>query len=161
MKVLVTAASKYGATGEIAQAIGGVLAERGFEVTVIPPEEVGAIEDYDWRGSRGGCPRATAGLAGRWPPPPGPGRRGRRSSAGCRWRGKGDITVRQLLSTRPACPLSGFRPSEGPSFDHVATEERSIEAHRQRHEHEGGNGENDHLPDGSVRVVLDHLWRCG
>ena len=64
-------------------------------------------------------------------------------------------------TTRPAYPLSGFRPSEGPSVDHVATEERSIKAHRQRHEHDGGNGENDHLPDGSVWVVLDHLWRCG
>ncbi len=47
MKVLATAASKYEATGEITQTIGGVLAERGFEVTVIPPEEVGAIEDHD------------------------------------------------------------------------------------------------------------------
>jgi menaquinone-dependent protoporphyrinogen oxidase len=47
MKVLVTAASRYGATGEIAQAIGEFLAERGFDTTVIPPEEVGTIEDYD------------------------------------------------------------------------------------------------------------------
>lgn len=47
MKVLVSAAGKYGATGEIARAIGDVLSERGFDVTVIPPEEVGAIEDFD------------------------------------------------------------------------------------------------------------------
>ncbi len=47
MKVLVTAASKYGATAEIAQAIGDVLGERGFDTTVIPPEQVGTIQDYD------------------------------------------------------------------------------------------------------------------
>lgn len=47
MKVLVSAATKYGATGEIARAIGDVLAERGFDTTVIPPEEVGSIDDYD------------------------------------------------------------------------------------------------------------------
>ena len=47
MKVLVTAASKYGATGEIAQAIADVLAERGLDTTVIAPEQVGRIEDYD------------------------------------------------------------------------------------------------------------------
>jgi menaquinone-dependent protoporphyrinogen oxidase len=47
MKVLVSAATRYGATGEIAEAIGGVLSERGFDTPVIPPEEVGSIEDYD------------------------------------------------------------------------------------------------------------------
>ena len=47
MKVLVCAASKYGATGEIARAIADVLAEKGLEVTVIPPEQVGAIEEFD------------------------------------------------------------------------------------------------------------------
>ena len=47
MKVLVCAASKYGATGEIANAVADVLAERGLEVTVIPPEQVGAIEQFD------------------------------------------------------------------------------------------------------------------
>ncbi len=47
MKVLVTAATKYGSTTEIARAIGEVLAERGFDTTVVPPEEVGSIEDYD------------------------------------------------------------------------------------------------------------------
>ncbi len=47
MKVLVCAASKYGATAEIARAIADVLAERGCEVTVIPPEEVGAIGEFD------------------------------------------------------------------------------------------------------------------
>jgi len=47
MKVLVTAASKYGATGEIAQAIGNVLTEYGFDTKVVPPEAVGMIEAYD------------------------------------------------------------------------------------------------------------------
>lgn len=47
MKVLVSAASKYGATGEIARAVTGVLSERGFDVAVILPEEVGAREEFD------------------------------------------------------------------------------------------------------------------
>lgn len=47
MKVLVTASTKYGATGEIARAIAGALAERGLDVTLSPPDEVGAIEDFD------------------------------------------------------------------------------------------------------------------
>jgi menaquinone-dependent protoporphyrinogen oxidase len=47
MKVLVTAASKYGATGEIAAAIGDVLAERGLDATVLPPEEVRSVDDFE------------------------------------------------------------------------------------------------------------------
>ena len=47
MKVLVSAASKYGATSEIAQAVADVLAERGCEVTVIPPPEVGGVGEFD------------------------------------------------------------------------------------------------------------------
>jgi menaquinone-dependent protoporphyrinogen oxidase len=47
MKVLVCAASKYGATSEIAQVIADVLAERGCEVTVLSPEKVGAVEEFD------------------------------------------------------------------------------------------------------------------
>jgi menaquinone-dependent protoporphyrinogen oxidase len=47
MKVLVCAASKYGATSEIAQAVADVLAERGCQVTVLPPEKVSAVEEYD------------------------------------------------------------------------------------------------------------------
>ena len=47
MKVLVCAASKYGATSEIAQTVADVLAERGCEVTVLPPEKVGAVEEFD------------------------------------------------------------------------------------------------------------------
>ena len=47
MKVLVCAASKYGATSEIAQAVADVLAGRGCAVTVLPPEKAGAVEEYD------------------------------------------------------------------------------------------------------------------
>jgi menaquinone-dependent protoporphyrinogen oxidase len=47
MKVLVCAASRYGATSEIAQAVADVLAERGCQVTVLPPEKAGAIEEFD------------------------------------------------------------------------------------------------------------------
>jgi menaquinone-dependent protoporphyrinogen oxidase len=47
MRILVTAATKYGATGEIAQAIGAVLSERGLDTTVVPPEQVQGLDDYD------------------------------------------------------------------------------------------------------------------
>ena len=47
MKVLVCAASRYGATSEIAQAIADVLTERGCEVTVLAPKKVGAVEEFD------------------------------------------------------------------------------------------------------------------
>ncbi len=47
MKVLVCAATKYGATGEIANVVADVLAEKGLEVTVIPPEQAGVIEQFD------------------------------------------------------------------------------------------------------------------
>jgi len=43
MKVLVSAASKYGATSEIAD----VLAGKGLEVTVVPPAQADAIEQFD------------------------------------------------------------------------------------------------------------------
>jgi menaquinone-dependent protoporphyrinogen oxidase len=47
MNVLVTAASKYGATGEIAAAIGAVLSEHGLDVTVTPCEQVDTLDRYD------------------------------------------------------------------------------------------------------------------
>jgi len=47
MKVLVSAASKYEATSEIAQAIADVLAGKGLEVTVVPPAQAGAIDQFD------------------------------------------------------------------------------------------------------------------
>ena len=47
MKVLVCAASKYGATSEIAQAVADVLAERGCTVTVLPADKVTTVEEFD------------------------------------------------------------------------------------------------------------------
>jgi menaquinone-dependent protoporphyrinogen oxidase len=49
MKVLVTAASKHGATQQIAEAIGDVLARRGVDVAVLPIDDVrpGTVERYD------------------------------------------------------------------------------------------------------------------
>ena len=47
MKVLVSAASKYGATSEIAQAIADALAGKGLEVTMVPPAQADAIEQFD------------------------------------------------------------------------------------------------------------------
>lgn len=47
MRVLVSAASKHGATAEIAHAIGDALAQRGLEAEVLAPEEVGGLDNYD------------------------------------------------------------------------------------------------------------------
>jgi len=47
VKVLVCAASKYGATSEIARAVADVLAGRGCEVTVLPPDKAGGVEEFD------------------------------------------------------------------------------------------------------------------
>ncbi len=47
MKVLVCVSTKYGATGEIAQAVADVLAEKGLEVSVVPPGQASAIEEFD------------------------------------------------------------------------------------------------------------------
>lgn len=47
MKVLVAAASKHGATAEIAEAVGKALDGRGLTATVLPAEEVGSVEGYD------------------------------------------------------------------------------------------------------------------
>lgn len=47
MEVLVSAATKHGATGEIADAVAGRLADRGLEVTVEAPENVSGIDHYD------------------------------------------------------------------------------------------------------------------
>jgi menaquinone-dependent protoporphyrinogen oxidase len=44
---LVTAASRYGATGEIAQAIGEVFTERGWDAVVVTPEQVQGIDSFD------------------------------------------------------------------------------------------------------------------
>ena len=47
MKVLVTTASKHGATAEIADAIGSVFISRGFEVVVKEPGDVEEIHTFD------------------------------------------------------------------------------------------------------------------
>ena len=47
MKVLVTAASRQGATYEIAEAIGRVLRKRGLDSTVSRPERVDDVTAYD------------------------------------------------------------------------------------------------------------------
>jgi menaquinone-dependent protoporphyrinogen oxidase len=47
MKVLVTAASKHGATAEIAAAIGEVLRDAHVDAAVIAPEEVATVDSYD------------------------------------------------------------------------------------------------------------------
>jgi menaquinone-dependent protoporphyrinogen oxidase len=47
MRVLVTAATKYGATAEIAAAIAEVLDEHGLEATMLPPEQVERVDGYD------------------------------------------------------------------------------------------------------------------
>ena len=47
MKVLVTVASKYGATADIARGIGDTLTAEGVDVTVIPPEDAPAADGFD------------------------------------------------------------------------------------------------------------------
>lgn len=47
MNILVTAASKHGATDEIAQAMADVLLRAGLTVDLLPPDEVDTIEPYD------------------------------------------------------------------------------------------------------------------
>jgi menaquinone-dependent protoporphyrinogen oxidase len=47
MKVLVSAASKHGATAEIARRIGDVLSSAGVEADVRQPEEVASVSAYD------------------------------------------------------------------------------------------------------------------
>ena len=47
MKVLVTAATKHGATGEIAQVIGDALRQRGLDPTVLEPAQVDGVDGYD------------------------------------------------------------------------------------------------------------------
>ena len=47
MKVLVSAATKHGATAEIALAIGTALNDANVEAVVIPPDAVTTVADYD------------------------------------------------------------------------------------------------------------------
>jgi menaquinone-dependent protoporphyrinogen oxidase len=63
MKLLVTYASKYGSTAEIAEVIGKELSKRGYEVEVRPVEQVGRLEEYD------GFVIGSAVYAGSWMKP--------------------------------------------------------------------------------------------
>lgn len=63
MKVLVAAASKYGSTTEIADAIGQELHTQGLEVEVLPPARVTALDDYD------AVVLGSAAYVGRWREP--------------------------------------------------------------------------------------------
>ena len=47
MKVLVSVASRHGASFEIAEEISATLAGLGFETAVLPPDAVTSIEGYD------------------------------------------------------------------------------------------------------------------
>jgi len=47
MKVLVTVASRHGSTFEIAKEIGSELATRGMDVSVVPVQDVQALDEYD------------------------------------------------------------------------------------------------------------------
>jgi menaquinone-dependent protoporphyrinogen oxidase len=60
MRVLVTAASKHGATAEIASSIGSVLESAGIEAEVRSPDEVGGVNRYD------GAVIGSAVYAGHW-----------------------------------------------------------------------------------------------
>lgn len=60
MKVLVTAASRHGATAEIAQRIAEVLSSATIEVDVCPPDQVGTVARYD------GVILGSGIYAGRW-----------------------------------------------------------------------------------------------
>jgi menaquinone-dependent protoporphyrinogen oxidase len=60
MKVLVSAASRHGATAEIARAIADVLAREGIEADVRRPEEVATVAPYD------GVVLGSGVYAGRW-----------------------------------------------------------------------------------------------
>lgn len=46
MKVLITVASKHGATAEIGSVIGSLLEMEGFEVDIRPPDEVERLDGY-------------------------------------------------------------------------------------------------------------------
>ena len=60
MKVLVSAASRHGATGEIARAIADTLTAQGIDTDVRRPEEVASLAPYD------GVVLGSGVYAGRW-----------------------------------------------------------------------------------------------
>ena len=60
MKILVTVASKHGATEEIGETIAGVLRDAGLAVQTRPPDDVVALDDFD------AVILGSAVYAGRW-----------------------------------------------------------------------------------------------
>jgi menaquinone-dependent protoporphyrinogen oxidase len=60
MKVLVSAASRHGATSEIAKAIADALTAEGIEAEVLRPQEVASLSPYD------GIVLGSGVYAGRW-----------------------------------------------------------------------------------------------
>ena len=60
MKILVSAASRHGATNEIARAIADALIEQGIEADLRRPEEVASLAPYD------GVVLGSGVYAGRW-----------------------------------------------------------------------------------------------
>jgi menaquinone-dependent protoporphyrinogen oxidase len=60
MRILVSAASRYGATAEIARAVAGTLARRGLDVDVLAPDRVERIDQY------GAVVLGSAVYAGHW-----------------------------------------------------------------------------------------------
>ena len=60
MKVLVSVASKHGATGEIGEIVAVVLRAAGIDVEEHPPQEVSSIDSYD------AVVLGSAVYAGRW-----------------------------------------------------------------------------------------------
>ena len=47
MKVLVSAASRHGASAEIATIVGDLLRDTGIDADVIAPEHVASVDGYD------------------------------------------------------------------------------------------------------------------
>jgi menaquinone-dependent protoporphyrinogen oxidase len=47
MRILVAAASKHGSTAEIATALAAAMRHRGAQVDVVPPEQVGSVDEYN------------------------------------------------------------------------------------------------------------------
>lgn len=63
MKVLVTAASRYGATAEIAEALADALRENGVGAAAVAPADVTSLASYD------AVVLGSGVYAGRWLPP--------------------------------------------------------------------------------------------
>ena len=60
MKILVSVASRHGATGEIGEVIAGVLRDAGLAVQTRPPSDVTSLDDFD------AVVLGSAVYAGRW-----------------------------------------------------------------------------------------------